>query len=135
MVALGIQNPRVIVEPTVQISLVTAFTSASNIILSFGKIIDGNMYSVLITTASHNTFFTFIAELRDPKDFKKSLAVLQAIDISLYLTASVVIYCYAGKDVVSPALGSASPLVSKIAYGVALPTVILPHSTPRCPIR
>ncbi|EAU31474.1 conserved hypothetical protein [Aspergillus terreus NIH2624] len=100
MVALGIQNPRVIVEPTVQTSLVTAFTSASNIILSFGKIIDGNMYSVLITTASHNTFFTFIAELRDPKDFKKSLAVLQAIDISLYLTASVVIYCYAGKDII-----------------------------------
>ncbi|OJJ65759.1 hypothetical protein ASPBRDRAFT_669490 [Aspergillus brasiliensis CBS 101740] len=83
MIALGIQNPRAIVEPTVQTTLVTAFTSA-----------------VLIATASHNTFFTFIAELRDPKDFKKSLAVLQAIDISLYLTASVVIYCYAGKGII-----------------------------------
>ncbi|KAG2416113.1 hypothetical protein HFD88_007305 [Aspergillus terreus] len=112
MVALGIQNPRAIVEPTVQTTLVTAFTSASNIILSF---------------ASHNTFFTFIAELRDPKDFKKSLAVLQAIDISLYLSASVVIYCYAGKDVASPALSSASPLVSKIAYGIIIAGVINGH--------
>ncbi|KAL4887812.1 transmembrane amino acid transporter protein-domain-containing protein [Aspergillus ambiguus] len=110
MIALGIQNPRAIVEPTVQTTLVSGFTSALNIILSF---------------ASHNTFFTFIAELRDPKDFKKSLALLQSIDISLYLTASVVIYCYAGKGVASPALGSASPLISKVAYGIALPTIII----------
>ncbi|KAF9894026.1 hypothetical protein FE257_008998 [Aspergillus nanangensis] len=108
--SLVFENPKALIEPTVETSLVTAFTSASNIILSF---------------ASHNTFFTFIAELRDPKDFTKSLALLQIIDISLYLTAAVVIYCYAGKDVVAPALGSASPLVSKIAYGVALPTIII----------
>ena len=35
------------------------------------------------------------------------------------------IYYYAGSDVASPALGSISPLVSKIAYGIALPTIII----------
>ena len=64
-----------------------------------------------------------MAELRDPRDYPKSLCLLQGIDLCLYLVASVVIYVYAGQDVTSPALGSASPVVRKVAYGVALPTV------------
>lgn len=43
--------------------------------------------------------------------------------MTLYIVAAVVIYRYAGADVTSPALGSAGPLVARIAYGVALPTV------------
>jgi hypothetical protein len=41
------------------------------------------------------------------------------------MTISVVIYYYAGPLVASPALGSASPLVTKIAFGTALPTIIV----------
>lgn len=74
--------------------------------------------------ATHNTFFTFIAELSDPSDFPKSLALLQIIDISIYVIAAVVIYRFAGPGVASPALGSAGVLISKIAYGIALPTVL-----------
>ncbi|EIT74011.1 hypothetical protein Ao3042_09997 [Aspergillus oryzae 3.042] len=61
----------------------------------------------------------------DPRDFPKALCLLQSIDISLYIIAAVVIYRYAGVDVASPALGSASPVVSKVAYGIALPTIII----------
>jgi hypothetical protein len=64
-----------------------------------------------------------MAELKDPRDFPKALALLQTIDMTLYIIAGVVIYRYAGADVTSPALGSAGPLISRIAYGVALPTV------------
>lgn len=35
------------------------------------------------------------------------------------------IYCYAGQDVTSPALGSASQVVGKVAYGIALPTILI----------
>jgi hypothetical protein len=38
---------------------------------------------------------------------------------------SGVIYYYAGPLVASPALGSASPLVSKICFGIALPTIVV----------
>jgi hypothetical protein len=38
---------------------------------------------------------------------------------------SAIIYYYAGPLVTSPALGSANPLVSKIAFGIALPTIIV----------
>lgn len=64
-----------------------------------------------------------IAELKEPRDFPKALSILQCLDLSLYLVAAIVIYFYAGDEVASPALGSASPLISKIAYGIALPTV------------
>lgn len=64
-----------------------------------------------------------MAELKEPKDFPKALALLQTIDMSLYIVAAVVIYRYTGADVASPALGSAGPSISKIAYGLALPTV------------
>lgn len=77
----------------------------------------------------HTSFFAFMAELKDPYDFPKALYLLQGIDISLYIVAAVVIYYYTGSNVASPALGSAGPLISRIAYGVALPTVSVPcHS-------
>ncbi|KAL4786870.1 transmembrane amino acid transporter protein-domain-containing protein [Aspergillus varians] len=110
MIAIGIQHPGSAVKATTETSFVTGFTSALNIVISY---------------ASHNAFFNFIAEMKEPREFPKALTLLQFIDISLYLTAGVVIYCFAGEDVKSPALGSLSPLLAKIAYGVALPTIII----------
>lgn len=71
----------------------------------------------------HSSFFAFMAELKNPRDFPKALYLLQGVDMSLYIVAAVVIYYYAGSDVAWPALGSAGPLISKIAYGMALPSV------------
>lgn len=76
-----------------------------------------------VIPAGHVAFFGFIAELKDPKDYPKSLVLLQGTDVTLYLITAIVIYCYAGQDVTSPALGSAGAVVAKVAYGVALPTV------------
>lgn len=49
--------------------------------------------------------------------------MLQSIDTSMYLIAAIVIYRYGGKDVASPALGSTGPILRKVAYGIAIPTV------------
>ena len=43
----------------------------------------------------------------------------------MYLIAAIVIYRYGGADVASPALGSTSPMVEKVAYGIAIPTIIV----------
>ncbi|KAH8425149.1 uncharacterized protein LDX57_002898 [Aspergillus melleus] len=110
MVAVAIQHPGAVAKATVETNLVNGFTSALNIALSY---------------ASHNAFFSVIAELKEPRDFPKALTLLQCIDISIYLVAAIVIYTYAGDSVASPALGSLSPLLSKIAYGIALPTIII----------
>ena len=82
-------------------------------------------------TAGHVAFFSFISEFKNPKDFPKALFLLQAADISMYIVVAVVVYRYAGNGVSSPALGSASPLISKVAYGIAIPTVCPPTSFER----
>jgi amino acid permease len=81
--------------------------------------------NIVFAYAGHVAFFSFISELRDPKDFPKALALLQCSDIAMYIIASVVIYYYAGTTVASPALDSASPIIRKVAYGVAMPTIII----------
>ncbi|KAJ5936213.1 hypothetical protein N7454_005511 [Penicillium verhagenii] len=110
MIALGIEKPDATVVAIANTNLYHGFTAVTNIVFAF---------------CSHGAFFGLMAELRNPRDFTKSLCLLQGIDVSLYLIAAVVIYRYAGDGVTSPALGSASPLVSKIAYGIALPTIVI----------
>jgi amino acid permease len=83
------------------------------------------MTNIVFAYAGHVAFFSFISELREPKEFPKALALLQCSDISMYIIASVVIYYYAGTNVASPALDSASPIIRKVAYGVAMPTIVI----------
>ena len=83
------------------------------------------MTNIVFAYAGHVAFFGFIAELREPREFPKALAVLQCSDISMYILTSVVIYFYAGQNVASPALDSASPMIRKIAYGIAMPSIVI----------
>ncbi|RDW81695.1 neutral amino acid permease [Aspergillus mulundensis] len=111
MIGVGISKPGVNnVVAVVDTDLYHGFTAVTNIVFAF---------------CGHAAFFGLAAELKDPRDFPKGLCLLQGIDICLYLVAAVVIYRYGGADVTSPALGSASPIVSKVAYGIALPTILI----------
>ncbi|WOO82923.1 N amino acid transport system protein [Vanrija pseudolonga] len=66
-------------------------------------------------------FFSVISEMKNPKDYNKSLAVCQTIVVSTYVTVAVVVYYFCGQYLASPALGSAGPLLKKVCYGIALP--------------
>ncbi|CAI7609789.1 unnamed protein product [Penicillium bialowiezense] len=110
MIAVGITKPGSGVVAVVDTDLYHGFSAVCNIVFAF---------------CGHAAFFGLMAELKNPKDFTKSLCLLQGIDMVLYITASLVIYRYAGSGVTSPALGSASPVVAKVAYGIALPTIII----------
>ncbi|KAL4888866.1 amino acid transporter [Aspergillus ambiguus] len=111
VIAVGVEHPwKGSLQATVDTSLYKAFLAVCNIVFSF---------------SGHVAFFGFIAELKDPREYPKSLLLLQGTDICLYVVTAVVIYCYAGEDVTSPALGSASPVVGKVSYGIALPTIII----------
>ncbi|KAJ5871725.1 uncharacterized protein N7529_004078 [Penicillium soppii] len=110
MISVGVEShPGRVIQATVDEDLYTAFQAVSNIVFAY---------------CAHVAFFGLIAEMETPRDFKKSLFMLQGFEISLYLTAAVVIYFYVGTDVQSPALNSAGPLMSKIAYGIAIPTIV-----------
>jgi len=110
MISVAVQeHPGRIIEATVPNNLYTAFQAVSNIVFAY---------------CAHVAFFGLIAEMETPQDFKKSLFMLQGFEISLYLTASIVIYYYVGSTVESPALTSAGPLMKKIAFGIAIPTIV-----------
>ncbi|KAI9036458.1 putative amino acid transporter [Aspergillus affinis] len=111
MVSIGVQAPDdVRNDITTKVSFNEAFLAVTNIVFAY---------------IAHVAFFGFISEMSDPRDFPKSLAMLQVLDTCMYVVTAMVIYCYAGPDVASPALSSAGPLMKKVAYGLAIPTVII----------
>ena len=63
--------------------------------------------------------------MHTPEDYPKAIYMLQGFDTSMYLIVAVVIYRYAGIKVASPALGSTTPLLQKVAYGIGKSP--LPH--------
>lgn len=110
MIGLGVSPKSLHVDATVVTPFASAFLSVTNIVFAY---------------AGHVAFFSFISELKNPKDFPKALYLLQITDTSLYLIVAIVVYRYAGSDVASPALGSAGTIVKKVAFGIALPTILI----------
>lgn len=112
MVALGVspQAAQDAMKASYHPSFPSAFNSISNVVFAYG---------------GHVAWISFISELKDPREFPKSLILLQTVDISLYIVAAVVIYRYAGVDVASPALSSNTKIVRKVAWGIALPTIVI----------
>lgn len=84
-----------------------------------------NRSLILPLIAGHVAFFSFISELKNPREFPKALALLQVCDITMYIIVAIVVYRYGGNGVASPALGAAGALVKKIAFGLAIPTIII----------
>ncbi|CAG8896817.1 unnamed protein product [Penicillium egyptiacum] len=110
MVAVGVQNQGgQNLKATVDTDLVQAFSAVTNIVFAY---------------CAHVAFFGLLAEMEEPKDFPKALIMLQTFEVIFYTIAAVVIYYYVGQEVTSPALGSAGPILKKVAYGIAIPTII-----------
>lgn len=117
MVAVGIERPTahndhldIRLWPQPGLDFFSAFNAVSAIIFAY---------------AAHVAFFTFISELKDPRDFPKALTLLQITDVSMYIVTAVVIYVFSGNDVAALALDSARKDWRKVAFGVALPTIVI----------
>jgi hypothetical protein len=71
-------------------------------------------------------FPTFIAEMRQPRDFPKALAVFSIASFILFLVPTIVGFYYLGQYTGAPAFRSLHKHYMKIAYGpVIVPTVII----------
>ncbi|KKA23780.1 hypothetical protein T310_2232 [Rasamsonia emersonii CBS 393.64] len=111
MIAIGVERPGDgHVDATLHTNLYHGFLAVTNIVFAY---------------AGHVAFFGFISEMKKPTDYPKTLFMLQFTDTVMYLVAAVVIYRYGGKGVASPALGSTGPIMSKVAYGIAIPTIVI----------
>lgn len=72
--------------------------------------------------------FSFMDEMHTPRDYVKSVWALGLIEIFIYTVTGSLVYVFVGSGVESPALLSASHLVSRIAFGVAIPVVFISGS-------
>jgi len=111
MAGVGVERPgHDLIQATVPTSLASAFLAVTNITFAY---------------AGHICFFSFISELKDTTQYPKALLLLQISDTTMYLLVAAVVYAYAGPGVASPALGSTGLTLSKVAYGVAAPTIVI----------
>ncbi|KAK2685143.1 hypothetical protein QWA68_015772 [Fusarium oxysporum] len=99
--------------PQDDLSFTQALTAVSDIVFSY---------------AFAAAQFSFMSEMHTLADFTKFIVTLGLTEIVLYSITGAVIYAFVGQDVQSPALLSASPLVSKVAFGVALPVIYISGS-------
>jgi len=72
--------------------------------------------------------FSFMSEMHTPKDYVKSIWLLGLTEIFIYTLTGALIYAFVGSAVSSPALLSAGTLVSRVAFGIALPVIFISGS-------
>ncbi|CAH0050660.1 unnamed protein product [Clonostachys solani] len=101
------------VWPKEDLSFSKAFVSVSNVVLA---------YSFAIGQ------FSFMDEMHTPRDYMKSIWASVSIQIVIYTLTGAICYAFIGPNVQSPALLSAGNLVSKVAFGVALPVIFISGS-------
>ncbi|KAI3399552.1 hypothetical protein diail_6574 [Diaporthe ilicicola] len=81
--------------------------------------------SLVFAYAGTPAFFSIVSEMREPRHYTRSLIICQATMTAVYISIGIVVYYYCGSYVSSPALGSAGPTMKKVAYGFALPALIV----------
>ena len=84
-----------------------------------------SVLNVAFAYAGNQAFVTVMCEMRNPsKDFTPAIIWLNVFAIPLYVIIGCVVYYLSGQYVVSPALGSAPGVASKVAYGILIPTML-----------
>lgn len=99
--------------PKEELTFHEAFVSVTNIVFA---------YSFAVCQ------FSFMSEMHRPQDYVKSIMTLGGAEIFIYTITGALVYAFVGSNVGSPALLSAGPTVSRIAFGVALPVIFISGS-------
>lgn len=81
--------------------------------------------TIFVSSAATSAFLPVISEMKRPKDYPKAVYLSMTFVTASYLTFSLVIYRWCGKWIASPSLGSAGETIKRIAYGIALPGLIV----------
>ncbi|KAJ6583488.1 transmembrane amino acid transporter protein-domain-containing protein [Mycena vulgaris] len=71
------------------------------------------------------TLPSFIAEMKNPRDFPKALAAVTICEIVVFTLCGSIMYHFVGNQYMeSPAFGSLQPTFKKIAFSFAIPTIV-----------
>lgn len=99
--------------PKKDVSFASAIVAVTNIVFA---------YSFAICQ------FSFMEEMHTPTDFPKAVWVLGIAEIIIYTCTGAIGYAFIGQSVKAPALLSAGSLISRIAFGIALPVIFISGS-------
>jgi cation transporter-like permease len=85
----------------------------------------GAFLNISYTFIGQITLPSFIAEMRDPRDFPKALWACTIAEIILFSIVGAVVYAYTGNQyMTAPAFGSLQPVFKKVSFSFMIPTII-----------
>ncbi|AQZ12682.1 hypothetical protein BZL39_E00210 [Zygosaccharomyces parabailii] len=85
----------------------------------------GAFLNIVYSFVGQVTYPQFIAEMRNPKDFKKVLWIVTTCEVIIFGLAGSIIYVYVGdKYMTAPAFGSLQRAFKIIAFSFAVPTIV-----------
>ncbi|KAI2636338.1 transmembrane amino acid transporter protein-domain-containing protein [Hypomontagnella submonticulosa] len=85
----------------------------------------GAFLNISYTFIGQITLPSFIAEMREPRDFPKALWACTILEIMVFSVVGAVTYAFVGNQyMTSPAFGSLTPLLKKISFSFMVPTII-----------
>lgn len=123
MIASGVTGP-VNKDPSDPPREILAFGATKQIPHSF---LDGMLYTsnVFVSFGATTSYLPIIAEMHHPRQFLTSLNMLVIISIVLYIIVGCIMNYNLGQYTISPSLGSLSPIMVKVSYGLSLPTILV----------
>ncbi|EST05001.2 Amino acid transporter, transmembrane [Kalmanozyma brasiliensis GHG001] len=121
LIFTGIQGPNPAVEDFDAPVFITAFAPKGTTFVSgFGAFLN-----IVFTWIGHIMYPTFIAEMKDPREFPKALYAVTVAEFVLFSVTGIVGYRYTGQYTTAPAVGTLRPVFKKIAFAFVLPTTII----------
>ncbi|KAN0065156.1 hypothetical protein ACQY0O_001653 [Thecaphora frezii] len=85
----------------------------------------GAFLNIVFTWIGHICYPSFIAEMKEPKDFDKALYAVTVMEFVAFTLVGIVAYYYTGQYTTAPAVGTLKPVFKKIAFAFVLPTTII----------
>ncbi|KAH6684582.1 transmembrane amino acid transporter protein-domain-containing protein [Halenospora varia] len=76
--------------------------------------------TIFISSSGSSAFIPVIAEMKNPRDYRKAVYVCMAVVNAAYLSFGLVVYRWCGQWVASPSLGSAGQTIKMVAYGIGM---------------
>ncbi|KAJ7851964.1 transmembrane amino acid transporter protein-domain-containing protein [Mycena leptocephala] len=81
--------------------------------------------NISYTLIGQITLPSFIAEMKEPRDFPKALAAVTICEVVVFTLCGAIMYHYVGNQyITAPAFGSLTPTFKKIAFSFAIPTIV-----------
>ncbi|EEP81090.1 conserved hypothetical protein [Uncinocarpus reesii 1704] len=85
----------------------------------------GAFLNISYTFIGQITLPSFIAEMKNPRDFYKALLVVTIAEVLVFSLVGSIVYVYAGQSTTSPAFGSLTSQDNKIiSFSLMVPTLI-----------